>query len=139
MIDRFLPDVAAAAREAIAYLADAFPGALRLVYDNYNALAIAFSPNKKAGDAIFSVALYPRWANLFLVGGPDLPDPNSLLSGDGSTMRYIRLQNRLIASPAVVTLIEAAAAGAKIPFDPRGTGYTIIKSIAAKQRARRPS
>ena len=139
MIDRFLPDVALAAREAISYLSAAFPGAVRLVYDNYNALAIAFAPSEKAGAAIFSVALYPRWANLFVVGGQDLPDPSGLLRGDGSTMRHIRLERGLTVTPAVTALIDAAAAEAPIPFDPTGTGCTVIKSISAKQRARRPS
>jgi hypothetical protein len=29
------------------------PGAIELVYDNYNALAIGFGPSEKSSDAIF--------------------------------------------------------------------------------------
>jgi len=38
-----------------------------MVYDNYNALVIAFSPNERPSDAIFSIALYPHWVNLFFL------------------------------------------------------------------------
>jgi hypothetical protein len=34
------------------------------VYDNYNALAIAFGPTDRAGDIVCSVTLYPKGAVL---------------------------------------------------------------------------
>lgn len=138
MIDRFVPEVAAVAREALSELARRLPGAARLVYDNYNALVIAFAASDRAQTAVCSVALYPRWASLFLVGGPDLPDPEGLLQGKGATMRHVRLTPGLIASAGVKALIDAAAARAETPFDPHGVGGTVIKSDSAKQRPRRP-
>ena len=82
-IDRFSPAVAADARAALALVAARLPGAVQLVYDNYNALAIGFGPSEKARAIICSVALYPRWVSLFLVGGQHLPDPRGLLEGAG--------------------------------------------------------
>jgi len=139
MIDRFLPDVAAVAREAIAHLTAMFPGAFRLVYDNYNALAIGFGPNEKMSHIMLSVALYPRWASLFLTNGPSLPDPKGLLKGEGGVVRHIRLFPGQIADPAVIALIGECADRRTLPIDPQGTAYTVIKSISAKQRPRRPS
>jgi hypothetical protein len=139
MIDRFLPEVAAVAREAVARIGAMFPGVVWLVYDNYNALAIAFGPNEKARSVAGSVALYPRWTSLFLSNGPRLPDPHGLLQGEGGTMRHIRLKPGQIDDPAVIALIEAAATSIALPIDPAAKGYMVIKSIAAKQRPRRPS
>ncbi len=139
MIDRFLPEVAAVAREAVARIGAMFPGAVWLVYDNYNALAIAFGPNERARGVAGSVALYPRWTNLFLSNGPQLPDPQGLLQGEGGTVRHIRLKPGQIDDRAVIALIEAAAASIALPIDRAGKGYVVIKSVSAKQRPRRPA
>ena len=55
------------------------PGAAILVYDNYNALAIGFGPNEKAGQAILSLAVMPRWVTLCFLWGVPLSDPRKLL------------------------------------------------------------
>jgi hypothetical protein len=46
-IDRFTPDVAKLARRALARMRKLTPGSLELVYDNYNALAVGFSPTER--------------------------------------------------------------------------------------------
>jgi len=118
-IDRFSPEVAANARVALAMVAARLPGAVRLVYDNYNALAIGFGPNEHVRAAVCSIALYPRWVSLFLTNGPSLPDPESLLEGQGSVVRDVKLTPALIESEAVAALIDAAAASVKLAIDPR--------------------
>lgn len=137
-IARYTADVANVARCAIKKLVKRLPAANRLVYDNYNALAIAFSANEKQSGIILSIALYPRWASLFLVGGQRLPDPDKRLKGSGSTMRHVVLESaRTLDEPAVTALIDAAVAiRPLLPFS--GKGATLIKSISAKQRPRQP-
>jgi len=49
------------------------PGAVELVYDNHNALAIGFGPTERASDAVFSIALFPRWVSLFFLRGRTSP------------------------------------------------------------------
>src|SRR5688572_16302910 len=51
-IAKFTPDVAAAARQALAKTRMLVPGAVELAYDNYNALAIGFGPTERASDAV---------------------------------------------------------------------------------------
>ena len=136
-IDRFSPEVAANARAALAMVAARLPGAVRLVYDNYNALAIGFGPNEHASAIVCSIALYPRWASLFLTNGPSLPDPEGLLQGEGSVVRHVKLTPELIGSDAVAALIDAAAASVTLPIDPAGEGRLVIRAISAKQRPRR--
>ncbi len=98
------------AYDALKKLRDLLPGAIEMVYDNYNALVIGFGPTEKASNAILSIALYPRWVNMyFLMNGPKLPDPKKLLRGDGNMVRWIRLEDAAdLDKPPVRALIEAA-------------------------------
>jgi len=137
-IGKFAPDIAATIRRAVAMVSARLPGATILVYDNYNALAIAFGAGEKRQSIICSVAGYPRWVSLFLSNGPTLPDPEGLLEGEGSTVRHLKLIGERMGSPAVAALIDAAAASVATPIDRAGEGRLVIKSISAKQRARRP-
>ena len=137
-IDKFTPDIAATIRRAMAMVSARLPGATILVYDNYNALAIAFGASDKRSSIVCSVAGYPRWASLFLSNGPTLPDPDGLLEGEGSTVRHVKLTGDRMDSLAVAALIDAAAASVALPIDPAAKGCLIIKSISAKQRTRRP-
>lgn len=138
-IARFSDAVAAQVRGARAAMQARLPGSIELVYDNYNALAIAYSASGRASDIVFSIAAYPRWASLFLIGGPRLNDPEGLLKGRGGTMRHIVLgdQHRL-EDAAVRDLMDQAIALAGDPFDALVPSRTLIKSISAKQRPRRP-
>jgi hypothetical protein len=138
-IGRFNPDVARAARAARAKIRRLLPGALELVYDNYNALAIGFSPTDRASDVILSIALYPRWVSLFFMRGAHLADPEGLLRGSGNRVRHVVLERaelldgaglRRLVRTAVQTHPKAIAAGSR--------RRTIIKSVSAKQRPRRP-
>jgi hypothetical protein len=136
---KFEPRVAAAARAALSRLRKRLPGAIEIVYDNYNALAIGFGPSDRASEAIFSIAVYPRWVSLFFLQGARLPDPDKVLRGTGNKVRHIVLtETAVLDTPAVKTLMTLALASAKRPLDPKQRRQLIIKSISAKQRPRRP-
>jgi hypothetical protein len=137
-LGKYEPSVGALARGALAHLRKRLPGAFELVYDNYNALAIAFSPSEKSSAAIFSIAVYPRWVSLFFAQGARLSDPKKLLTGGGNKMRHIVLTSPSdIQSPDVEGLISAALEMAKEPINPARRRQLIIKAVAAKQRPRR--
>ena len=74
-LDKYTPAVATLARASLAKMRARLPGAVQLVYYNYNALAIGFGPSERASEAIFSIALYPRWVTLFFLQGAGLADP----------------------------------------------------------------
>ncbi len=136
---KFTPGVEAQARAALARMRSRLPGAVQLVYDNYNALAIAFGAHEKLSGVVFSIALYPRWVSLFFARGAELPDPGGLLQGEGKGIRHIVLNDiALFDDPAVEALIAEALARATPPIDPTRPGKLIIKSVSAKQRPRRP-
>ncbi len=138
-IDRYSPEVARLARAAFKWMVRKFPGATVLVYDNYNALGIGFGPSEKVSDAVLSLALYPRWVTLFFLKGAGLPDPDKRLTGKGKKVRHIVLRQLLVLEdPAVVRLIDTAAAQAGFSAQPNSRARIIIKSISANQRPRRP-
>ena len=138
-LDKFTPAVAAEAREILAAMQRKFPGAMRLVYDNYNALAIGFGTGEKVADAIFSIAVFPRWVSLFFLNGVQLHDPEKLLKGSGNQVRHIVLDGPgTLRQPGVKALMAQALDLAAKPM-PKTGGKLVIKSIAAKQRPRRPA
>ena len=116
------------------------PTAIELVYDNYNALAIAFATTERASDAIVSLAVYARGVNLYFIYGATLPDPQKLLLGSGNQGRFVRLDDvAVLDRPAVAALLRAAIEDAMPPLPAKGGGYTVIKAVSARQRSRIPA
>jgi hypothetical protein len=139
-LGKYTPEIGKLARAALAKMRKRYPTALELVYDNYNALAIGFSPTERSTEAIFSIALYPRWVSLFFLQARGrLQDPQGLLKGSGSVVRHIVLDTAdLLDDPGVVDLMKQAERLADVPFSPNGKRALIIKSVSAQQRPRVP-
>ena len=138
---KFTPDVDDTARQALRKMRQRLPGAIELVYDNYNALAIGFAPTERASDAIFSIALYPRWVSLFfLMNGTKLRDPECYLKGSGKVVRHIVLENAaMLDDPVVQDLMAQALELSPKLIDASLPRRLIIKSVSAKQRPRQPA
>jgi hypothetical protein len=137
-IARYSPEVAGVARAVLAKMRARLPGAVQMVYDNYNALVIGFGPGERASEAVFSVALYPRWVSLFFLHGAGLPDPERRLQGNGKQVRSIVLRGAEdLDDPAIRALMDAALQGAPRPIDPAQPSRIVIKSVSARQRPRR--
>jgi hypothetical protein len=138
-IDKFTPHVAALTRALLEKMKARVPGAHILVYDNYNALAIGFCRNDKAGQAILSLVVMPRWVTLCFLWGKSLSDPHALLKGEGVRVRHVQLHTpEALDDPRIQALIAEALATTSWPIDPDEPQRLIIKSILAKQRPRRP-
>ena len=136
---KYSPEAAANARSALARLRRQVPGAVELVYDNYNALVVGFGPSDRASEAVLSLAIFPRWVTLcFIQNGPDIPDPERILKGSGKVVRHTRLTSaKDLERPAIRRLIAEALALADVPIDRRARRRMIIKSVSARQRPRR--
>lgn len=139
-IAKYSLEVASQARAALRKMTKRLPSAVRLVYDNYNALAIGFGPTDRASDAIFFIAVWPRWVSLFFLNGAQLADPDGLLNGTGSRARHVVLQNvALLDDARVQALMTQALDRAGTQLAGAGPGHIIIKSVSPKQRPRRPA
>ena len=139
-IAKYSPEIALSAKAVLEKMRKRYPRALELVYDNYNALAIGFGPSERASEAIFSIALYPKWVSLFFLQAKGLSDPDRLLKGNGNVARHIVLLSpAMLDEAAVKALMKEAVARASVPFARTGMPRLIIKSVSAKQRPRRPA
>jgi hypothetical protein len=137
---KYTPEIADIAGTIRGEMRKLYPMAIELIYDNYNALAIGFSPSERPSEAIFSIVPYPSWVSLFFLQAKGLHDPDKILCGDGTVARHIVLPTAaMLHHPAVRALMREAEAIAKAPFNPKGAHRLIIRSISVKQRPRRPA
>jgi len=139
---KYLPATAREFRAARRIMRRRLPGAVELVYDNWNWLVIGYSPTGRPSDAIFSLVGAPRWITLcFLLNGARLKDANGLLRGSGKRVRSIRLEGGAtdLETPAVAALMDQSLELAGFPFGATTKGKLVIQSIAARQRSRRPA
>ena len=134
---RFSPEIIKQARTARAKVRKRLPRAIEMVYDNYNALVIGYSPTDRPSDAILSIVIFPRWVSVCFIQGAQLPDPQGVLQGKGNQVRHIRLDAgaAILDTPAVRALVSEAIAFGDAPFS--GKNRLVIRSISRKQRPRR--
>lgn len=139
-IAKYSPEIQSVAKEALLKMRERLPGAIELVYDNYNALAIGFGPTERASEVYFSIALYPRWVSLFIMNAVHLRDPEGILKGTGKGVRHVVLEDAsTLDKPAVRAIMKLALAQASRKLDRNAPNRIVIKSISAKQRPRRPT
>lgn len=139
-IAKFTPAMAKEGRAALMRMRRLVPGAVQMVYDNWNGLVIGFGPTERPSEAVVSILMAADHVSLcFVQDAPDLPDPQHLLQGSGNVARHIKLVSaRDLDTPAIRALIEAAVSRSGVPFVPRARGKLVIRSISKKQRPRRP-
>lgn len=139
-LSKFTPEIEARATSIIVAMRIRLPGASLLVYDNYNALAVGFGPTQMNGDVVFSIAVFPRWVSLFFFQGVRLADPRQRLKGSGNRVRHVVLAGAGdLDDPVIIDLMDQSKAMTRPPIDPAARGELLIKSVSARQRARRPA
>jgi len=144
-LEKYDPEVAAFARRTLAKMRKLVPGAIEMVYDNYNWLVIGFGPSERPSEAIFSIVLPSGRVTLCFLRGAGLPDPAKRLQGSGNVVRNIRLYEagkpdaKVLDDPEIRALINVALNRAKVPMPAGSSRKLIIRSVSAKQRPRRLS
>jgi len=119
---------------------DLYPKANELIYDNYNALAIGWSPTEKMGHIFCSVAAYRSGKNLHFgfYWGSQIKDPKKMLLGEGNQYRYLLITKKEdLPKTYVKQLLKEAFANSVMKVkDPKQivNGRTITKSVSAKKR-----
>jgi hypothetical protein len=138
-VGKYTPEIAASIQACRTKMHSLFPRGYEFVYDNYNALVFGFGASERPSEAVLSLAAYPRWLTLFFLNGAALDDPDSLLEGCGSRVRSIRVKSPDDLDAAKVrALIAQAMASVDTPLAKAPLLCTILKSVSAKQRPRRP-
>lgn len=126
-----------------AFIWDLYPTANELIYDNYNALAVGWSPTDRVGHTFVSFAVGRTSLNVHFgfYWGADLADPEKRLLGQGNQYRYILVKDRSeFPKTYIKKLMKEAYANslAKVK-DKRQLmkGRTITKSISAAKRTKK--
>ncbi len=128
------------------FIWDLYPTANELIYDNYNAVAVGWSPSDRVGHIFCSIAIYGnKDVHFGFYWGAKINDPEKKLLGKGSQYRYIKVTTqkefpktyikKLMKEAYVYSLakikIEAEAKKSK-PQNIKGA--TIVKSISEKKK-----
>jgi hypothetical protein len=114
-----------------------FPTANELVYDYTKSLVISYSPNERGSDGIVTLSADANGVRLFFNQGVSLPDPHSILLGDGRQTRYIPIEaSNVLLRPEVESLVIAAVSKVTVPLARSGRGELIIKSSKQRTKSR---
>ena len=121
------------------WLRKRLPTAQEVVYEYRDCFVISFSPSERGYEGVFAIRGSADGVRLYFNRGKGLPDPEKLLQGSASQVRWIPLEGAsTLARPAVAGLMDEALARNRVPFARTGRGPVVIRSVAAKQR-RRPA
>ncbi len=122
---------------------DIYPKSNELIYDNYNALAIGWSPTDRVGHTFCSIAAMRTNKNVHFgfYWGSEISDPEKKLLGEGNQYRYFLVKSKKEFPKAYIKkLVKEAYANsfAKIK-DPKQImeGKTIVKSISPAKRSKK--
>ena len=76
-----------------AFITDLVPEANELIWDNYNAVAIAYSKSERLKDAFCHLAIYSKHVNFGFNRGAELNKCKLELNGKGKLIRHISITN----------------------------------------------
>lgn len=86
-------EIQSTALELRKFITEAVPQANELIWDNYNAVAIAYSLSEQLKDAFCHIALYSKHVNFGFNRGVELTKGNLKLNGKGKLIRHIKVKD----------------------------------------------
>lgn len=113
------------------------PEASELIYDAYNAVAIAFTFTERFKEAFCNIAVYSKHVNLGFNYGALLPDPDGVLVGSGKQIRHLKVGNKDdLSNPYLRHFLKLAIGQAKSDFAtlPKKAAKTIVKTTKGAKR-----
>ena len=87
----YSPEIQELALELRSFITDTIPEANELIWDNYNAVAIAYSKSEKLKDAFCHFAVYTKYVNFGFNRGTELTKGAVQLEGTGKLIRHIKV------------------------------------------------
>ena len=123
------------------FITGVVPAANELIWDNYNAVALAYSKSEKLKDAFCHIAVYSRHVNFGFNRGAEIQNQLVKLEGNGKLIRHIKvtsideflkleIQKMIYEAVLISETINPSLSTKKSP------GRSIVMSIA--QNKRRP-
>ena len=122
------------------FIWDLYPDSNELIYDNYNALAVGWSPTDRVGHTFCSIAVGRTSKNTHFgfYWGSEISDPEKKLIGQGNQYRYILVKSIAeFPKTYMKNLLKEAYANSMAKVKDKKQimhGNTITKSISTKKR-----
>ena len=119
---------------------DLYPTANELIYDNYNALAIGWSPTVRVGHTFCNIAVWRKGKNIHFgfYWGSEIADPEKKLIGKGNQYRYLLVEDKDKFPKAYIRkLLKNAFTNSILKVKDPGLlvqGLTITKSVSPAKR-----
>lgn len=103
------PQVESLARRAQAIIEEVMPNVVKVAWPTQAIIGYGVGP-KKMSEQFCYIALFKSRINLGFYYGADLPDPQKLLEGTGTSLRHIKISElEQLENPAVRDLVQAAS------------------------------
>ncbi len=120
------------------FITNLVPQANELIWDNYNAVAIAYSKSEKLKDAFCHIALYSRHVNFGFNRGAELTKTSVTLNGKGKLIRHISVKNfQSFPKPEMEKMIWEAVGISENRnselINPNYTPKSIVMSVSEKK------
>lgn len=119
---------------------DLYPQCNELIYDNYNAVAVGWSPTDRAGHTFCSIAVGRTSYNIHFgfYWGNEIADPEKILLGEGNQYRYLLVTDiKKFPKTYIKKLVKEAYANSLAKVKDKKQilhGQTIVKSVSVKKR-----
>ena len=131
-------EVASLAMELRKYILQLVPEANELIWDNYNALAMAYSKSEKLKDAFCHLAVYSGHVNFGFNRGAELSSTLPL-NGSGKLIRHVKVTSINTFPKEEIQSLIFQALGLSEKLNPELIGKTdkgksIVMSISANKR-----
>lgn len=125
--------------ELRAFITDMVPEANELIWDNYNALAMAYSKSEKLKDAFCHLAVYAQHVNLGFNRGTELSKGPIQLKGKGKLIRHFPVKDIQTFPKSEIENMIWEAVGISENLNPeliekKDLGKSIVMSISEKKR-----
>lgn len=92
-MEPYKPEVQKTAIELRDFITKLVPEANELIWDNYNAVAMAYSKSDKLKDAFCHISIYSKHVNFGFNRGAELTNSTLKLNGKGKLIRHISVKD----------------------------------------------
>ncbi len=125
--------------ELRSFVTDLVPDANELIWDNYNALAIAYSHSLQLKDAFCHISVYSKHINFGFNRGAELSKTDLQLLGKGKLIRHIKVKEFWSFPKDEVSVLVKAAVERANHLNPdlmlnQNVPVSIVKSVSEKKK-----
>ena len=135
----YSPEIQALTLYLRSFLTNLIPQANELIYDNYNAVALAYTKSEKLKDAFCHIAVYPKHVNFGFNRGSELEVDNLQLSGAGKHIRHLSVksmnqfpENQI--APLIYQAVKLSERSNSELIDKTAEGISLVASVSANKR-----